>query len=444
MTAYLGAENLLESADTVVASNEATGFEGTNAYDKRTSTWWKPGVLSSPQTETLTATFSTAQSVDFFGVMGHNLGTEGATITLQYLTGSPQTWTTLFTITPANDECIFRYTETAVSSTSLRVVITNCTASSLLAIAAFGAAVALPEGIKAPFMPTQYGRDKTISNAITEGGQFIGRSVYSEGYEVNIEQTLVEPGWVSKFYDLLMDRMEIAPFFFCWDYQGAQSNLIPYAEQFDQWSSANPCTITTNTAIAPDGTVTADDVEDDDPTTFESIQFEDSANPAKPYCGSLYFKKDAEATIVPMIRFTFSGSTIENNDVQIRTSTGEIYLREQGSSNVAYGVVSNGDYWRLWISGLSNDTANTTVKLQFYPASNDAFDGTTDATLTRTVTVWRGMLHTGSKPRPSLYTEESATNNAAYVWLEKPTHTKYTHQGGIYMDFAWKCKGLLE
>lgn len=219
MTAYIGAENLLESADTVTASNEATDFEGANAYDKRTNTWWKPGVLSSPQEETLTAAFSTSQTVDFFGVMGHNLGTEGATIELQYSTQSPISWVTLFTITPSDDTCIFRRTASSVSAADWRVKITNSTASTLLAIAAFGQAVALPDNMRAPFMPPRYARNNDISNNKTEGGQFIGRSKYSSGYEADIMQQFVEPSWVDANFDTLIDRVEVAPFFFAWDYQ---------------------------------------------------------------------------------------------------------------------------------------------------------------------------------------------------------------------------------
>ena len=218
MTAYIGAENLFESATTVTASNEASDFEGANAYDKRTSTWWKPGV-SSPTTETLTAVFSTAQTVNFFGVMGHNLGTEGATIKLQYLTGSPLTWTTLFSITPSDDTCIFRRTASAISATSWRVEITNCTVDTLLAIAAFGQAIALPDNMRAPFMPPRYARNNDISNNKTEGGQFIGRSKYSSGYEADIMQQFVDPSWVDANFDTLINRVEVAPFFFAWDYQ---------------------------------------------------------------------------------------------------------------------------------------------------------------------------------------------------------------------------------
>ena len=219
MTAYLGAENLLESADTITVSNEATGFEGQNAYDRRTSTWWKPGVLSSPQTESIIAEFSTAQTVDYFFVTGHNLFTEGATITLSYSTASPQVWTPLFTVTPTDDTCFYRRTGTPVSAADWKIEITNSTANTLLAIAAFGQDTPLPEGLKAPYMPPRYARDKTISNMVTEGGQFIGRSIWSDGYEVEIKQTLVVPGWVESNYDTLIDRLEVAPFPYVWDYQ---------------------------------------------------------------------------------------------------------------------------------------------------------------------------------------------------------------------------------
>lgn len=219
MTAYIAHTNLLESADTVTASNEASGFEGANAYDRRTSTWWKPGVLNSPASETLTANFSSSQTVDYFGVIGHNLGTEGCTIALQYSTASPQSWTTLFTITPTTDKFIFRYDSTGASAADWRVVITNATASALLSIAAFGQATALPEGIKAPFRPVNHNRKNKYLNETTDGGQFVGRSIIAEGREVTINQRDVDKSWIDSNYETLIDGIETSPFFFSWNYE---------------------------------------------------------------------------------------------------------------------------------------------------------------------------------------------------------------------------------
>jgi hypothetical protein len=219
MTAYIGYENLLESADTVTPSNEATDFEAVNAYDRLTTTWWKPGVLSSPQTETLTISFASAQAVNYFGVMGHNLGTEGITIKLQYSTASPISWVTLFTISPTDNLCLFRYDVTGATAADWRIELTNCTADTLMAILSFGAALATPSGIRAPFKPVNLNRDKDILNNVSEGGQFAGRSVISDGYKVEIKQAAVDPAWIETNYDALMDWIEVSPFFFSWDYE---------------------------------------------------------------------------------------------------------------------------------------------------------------------------------------------------------------------------------
>ncbi len=220
MTSYIGHQNLFESA-TVTASNEATGFEKENAYDKRTSTWWKPGVIG---TQTLQAVFGSNQTVDFFGVIGHNLGTEGATIKLQYSTNSGGSWSDLFSVTPTDDKCIFRRTGASQSADYWRVEITNTTVDTLLAVAAFGQALTLPEGMRTGFKPPVLARKKKITNSKTDGGQFIGRSVISEGNETTVIQSLVTPAWVTSNWESLIDRIEVAPFFFSWDYEDYQAD----------------------------------------------------------------------------------------------------------------------------------------------------------------------------------------------------------------------------
>jgi hypothetical protein len=219
MTAYIGYENLLESADTVTPSSEAEGFEAVNAYDRLTTTWWKPG---GPPTNILTASFggiSGAVTVNYFGVMGHNLGTEGVTIKLQYSTGSPISWINLFTISPTDDLCLFRYDAAGVEAEDWRVVLTSSTADAFMAVLSFGAALATPSGLRAPFKPINLNRDKDILNNISEGGQFAGRSVISDGYKVEIKQDTVDPAWIEANYDALMDWIEVSPFFFSWDYE---------------------------------------------------------------------------------------------------------------------------------------------------------------------------------------------------------------------------------
>jgi hypothetical protein len=219
---YLLHENILESA-TLTASNEATGFEVENCVDKLTSTWWKPGTTGS---QSFVAELATSQTVNSVGIIGHNLGTEGATIAIQYSTASPQSWTSLFTITPSDDNSIFRYDATGASAADWRILITNCTAATLIGVVAIGEAMTMPGTMPTPFSPVKYNRNNEILNSVTEGGQFTGRSVISEGYEIDIDQNLVTPAWVDANYDALMDRIEVAPFFFVADYQADASPIV--------------------------------------------------------------------------------------------------------------------------------------------------------------------------------------------------------------------------
>lgn len=215
MTARILTENLIEDASDIIVTGEATGYEVDNLYDGRTSTWWKPGATG---VQTARIVFSSAQTIDTFAVIGHNLGTEGCTIHLDYSTSSPISWTTLLTKTPTTDVCIFETDASGASAADWRIVITNCTINTLMGVIAIGQAIQLPDNMRAPFTPPNRNRDPEIINAETEGGQFIGRSVLSNGWMAEIKQDYIDPAWLTTIgWGDIAERIETNPFFFQWD-----------------------------------------------------------------------------------------------------------------------------------------------------------------------------------------------------------------------------------
>ena len=75
-------QNLFETASSVTATSEDTGFTKENAYDWRTDDFWKP-TAASPGTWTLTADMGSATAADYGGIYAHNLHTVGATVLLE-------------------------------------------------------------------------------------------------------------------------------------------------------------------------------------------------------------------------------------------------------------------------------------------------------------------------------------------------------------------------
>lgn len=213
-SAIIGYQNLFDSASTVVASNEVTGFEGENCYDWLAYDWWKPGATGD---QTLTATFASSQSPDYFACFAHNLGGEGASIVLQANVAS--VWTDQFTdVSPTGTEVVFRYFASGDTSTQWRILITDCTVDTVVGVAAFGDSLILPHGIDVGFTPPNLHRDTRILNSVSVGGVFLGRSLIRNGNMLNLKSDKMEPSWIRSDWEPFMDHAETKPFFFSWNY----------------------------------------------------------------------------------------------------------------------------------------------------------------------------------------------------------------------------------
>lgn len=207
----IGYSNFFDDASTIVESNEVAGFEAENAYDWLTYDWWKPGATGS---QTLTCTFGAGVTPDYFACFAHNLGSEGASIVLQY---DDSGWTDAFPdISPTAGEVIFE-PFTGASFTDWRILITDCTVDTYVGVIAFGAVLELPGGMDVGFAPAHLNIRDEILNNVSMGGAFLGRSLQRRGNRVDIKTDKIEPAWVRTNWEPFLDHARLKPFFFSWD-----------------------------------------------------------------------------------------------------------------------------------------------------------------------------------------------------------------------------------
>ncbi len=224
MTAYIGYNNIFETG-TVTVTSEATGYEKENAYDWLSGDWWQ---ASAAGTVYITVDMGSATTVDYWALAFHDMADNSATIKPQYSSGStsPFNWSDLDTVqTPsANNEMIFRPV-TSVNVRYYRFEITSTGNASFIGAVAMGQSLTLQRPLMSPFVTPYHGRNKKIMNSITEGGNFVGKSVYRNGYQFEIDQRNVTPAWVSSNWEALADHVEIKPFFFLYDYEDAPTEV---------------------------------------------------------------------------------------------------------------------------------------------------------------------------------------------------------------------------
>jgi hypothetical protein len=204
-------DNIIEGI-TPTVSDEVTGYEGVNVSNWLLYNSWKAGTTG---TVTLTYDMTTTGTADCFAAYGHNLGTEGCTIKVEYSTDDI-TYADAFTaITPTSDEVLF-IEFTTQTKRYWRVSIGTSTADSLVSVIAFGAATTLPKGQYDGYRPPLRGAVKSIVN-VSSSGNFLGKSVTpkpmaSEITQKNVTQSFVRGDWAT-----FRTHADTKPFFFSWD-----------------------------------------------------------------------------------------------------------------------------------------------------------------------------------------------------------------------------------
>jgi len=214
MTAIMGLTNLVKSG-TVTVTSEATGFEKENAQSWKTSSWWQAAAAG---TVYFTIDMGSAVPVDCWGIVGHDLADNSGTIKAQYSNDNFAADINDFDTvqTPTDKAVIFRKV-TSQTKRYFRFEISSTGAASFIANFYLGVAQALSGGMPPPFSPANLNRDRKIMNNISEGGQFLGRILRSNGSKIRIPQKNITRTWIDANWDAIANHIELYPFYFLWN-----------------------------------------------------------------------------------------------------------------------------------------------------------------------------------------------------------------------------------
>lgn len=127
----------------------------------------------------------------------------------------------------------------------------------------------------------------------------------------------------------------------------------------------NSATVEGNTAAAPDGTLSADTVEDTASASLGACyQTLAIADDSLPRVFSAFIKKNGGERY-PGLRMSLLNGTSVAGRVFIDVQTGALVNIDD---TVASGAEDLGDYWRLWMRVDNNGTGNTLLAVYLYPA----------------------------------------------------------------------------
>ena len=214
-------DNVIEGI-TPTATNEVTDFEGFNVNNWLLYNSWKAGVTG---TQDLVFDLGSAKSVDAFAIYGHNLFTEGCSLTLSWSTDDIGYTDAVAAFVVADDGIIFK-TFSSQSKRYWRIRITNCTVDALFSVASMGVLTVLPNGQYDGFAPPLWSEEINI-NAIAINGNFLGRSIQPIPFKMAIEAKNVNRAFIDGDWDAFIVHAKKQPFFFIWDQ--AQDTEAVYA-----------------------------------------------------------------------------------------------------------------------------------------------------------------------------------------------------------------------
>jgi len=227
----IGYQNILESASAItVTSEESSSYAKENAYDWNTYDSWRAGAAG---TVYYTIDYGSAIACDYWAMAAHDLSDNNGTVQLQYSSDNFVSDTNDIgdLIAPDSNSPKF-HSFTSVSARYWRFEITSTGAASYISQISLGTALTLARAVGAGFGIPNDAHDDEIMNAITEGGNFKGRSVYRRAISSELKLTIQGMTFIRGDWRTFVEHAKLKPFFFAWN--------PDYDESVYIWMEGNP------------------------------------------------------------------------------------------------------------------------------------------------------------------------------------------------------------
>ena len=177
--------------DGTVSSAGASGFPQVNALPPRTDTAWRPASLPA----TWTSTFPDARDISFIGIAKHDLGTQNATINIQYRVGGvTQSFPGAGALTPQDDNPILLLT-VPTAADLISITVTAADSEPTISVIMIGLADEWPQPFTWPGRPITEGDQIRFENTIAVNGNWLGRSVASDGLGFELQMDHASEEW---------------------------------------------------------------------------------------------------------------------------------------------------------------------------------------------------------------------------------------------------------
>lgn len=245
-------------------------------------------------------------------------------------------------------------------------------------------------------------------------------------------------------------------------------NLLPYSQDFTQWSknaSPNDYTVTSNSIIAPDNTLTADLIIKGTGAGSSSIVYKSfSGTTSTVYCGSIYLKAGGYSKVTVKFDNTAFASTPTGGQFDLATGTVNSILN---GSTVTIADAGNG-WYRISVTATSDSDGGNYIfawqPLNSSYIANFAGDGTSGiyawgaqvelgsvATIYQPTLDTNTLLDTGMRQRVDSsgnqymagifdeFTGAPVVDSSLTMWLDFGQTASYSGSGATVNDLSPTC-----
>lgn len=198
----------------VTVSSETADGPGDAPLRPDTYEYWEASSLPA----TWTVDLGAARDVDYVGIAGHTIGTQGASVLVEYSTDNA-TWLPFSAETAPGTDAPILFLDDTTFARYWRVTIDGQNSPGdppRVGVIYIGEVLAMQRMIYGGHTPITLGRDTVLKNAMSRGGQFLGQNIRRMGVATDVAFRHLEAAWYRANFDPFVKAARQYPYFFAW------------------------------------------------------------------------------------------------------------------------------------------------------------------------------------------------------------------------------------